>query len=151
MSEWSNRLEVVLVEQEKRAAFDIHEYATEVLEETGGILKQRGVDVEKGLRRSSRASAAATAANMDDEEAEGEGEMVLAFDDIADGKDRAEVCRYFLSCLQLANYGNIEVIPPAASRPVSSSSVSVAAESAGEFTGGFNLRLLSMDKNMMIS
>ena len=37
---------------------------------------------------------------------------IIQFDSVVAGKPNTEVCRVFLACLQLANMGNLMVVPP---------------------------------------
>ena len=91
VSDWTSRLEPILQAQEEAAPFDIHEYSDNVLSELSSITDEQKFKTKgtKAIELSSK----------------------VAFEDIAQGKTSAEVCRVFLACLQLANLGNVEVDP----------------------------------------
>ncbi len=93
MNEWTSRLEPLLRDQESAPAYDIHAYSDNMLVQFDQISK-------------SQHHANASTKN-DDSDSD-----VIHFDEIVIGKPSAEVCRNFLACLQLANLGNVEVVPP---------------------------------------
>ena len=131
---WETRLEPVLRAEDGRRSFDIFEYGTTVMR---GIqqgapppvpLTRAEEDAEKAriataaaktsaaavVQQQQRADAAAAAA------AEAAGEVkrdakdekpVLSFADAFRGQPRWEVCRGFLAALQLANSGNVDIVP----------------------------------------
>jgi len=86
VSEWTKRLEPILAAEETHPPFDIHDVGGEILQ---------AVDSENK----------ACAQNGDDDSAE------VPFDAIVRGKVEYEVCRTFLAMLQLANDGNLEIMP----------------------------------------
>ena len=109
MSEWTQRLEPLLQQQEEAPQFDIHRYSEEVI-----------IDIDHVL--ASRAAAAAAAHDQDGDGGEGDehygkgkgggisSSSDILFGDIVAGKPSAEVCRVFLACLSLINQGNLSVI-----------------------------------------
>lgn len=95
VNEWTSKLEPQLRAQEEAPVFDIHEYSDKVLTQLS---------------------------NMDVASKEN---GTVSFTECVQGKSSAEVCRVFLACLQLANTGNLEVVPtfPASSDAGSASQV----------------------------
>ena len=85
VSEWTCRLEPILLEQEQRPEFDIHVYSDRALQ----------IVAEKAVSDSTR---------NDREEC---GTPHVHFSDVVRGESSVEVGRIFLACLQLANLGNI--------------------------------------------
>ena len=90
VNEWTSRLEPLLRDQEAAPAYDIHAYSDNMLVQFDQISKSQHTN---------------TSTKNDNSD-------VIHFDEIVIGKPSAEVCRNFLACLQLANLGNVEVVPP---------------------------------------
>ena len=189
VNEWTGRLESILADQDSSRPFDIHEYSKEVLLDARSIMVRRGRMAANSMAANSMAanddhdghddhnhdgvaSAAAAAADDDDDDPNdsiGEGSNnILQFGDIVEGRQKSDVCRYFLSCLQLANFGNIELISSspgtrpsprsrvdgdglvtallASTASTASTAAAAAAASHGHFDGSFQFKLLSMDR-----
>ncbi len=81
VKEWTNKLEPKLKEQEEAPQFDIHQYSDKILNRVSGL-----------------------AADTNDT-------SNIPFYEVVKDQSPAEVCRLFLACLQLANLGNINVLP----------------------------------------
>ena len=81
VKEWTNKLEPKLKEQEEAPQFDIHQYSDKILNRVSGL----------------------TADTNDTSN--------IPFYEVVKDQSPAEVCRLFLACLQLANLGNINVLP----------------------------------------
>jgi hypothetical protein len=96
VSDWTAKLEPILKAQEESSVFDIHAYSDNLL-----------LDLSTAVSR--QASLFAQQAPVIPEECE---IGVISFEELVHGESSAETCRKFLACLQLANYGNVEVIPP---------------------------------------
>lgn len=134
VSDWTNRIEPLLLEQEKMPVFDIHDYSDRIL-----------VQVHRLVRRPRQ--------RKDD------SKEVMRFDDIlSKGQSSGEVCRMFLACLQLANMGNLLIIPPPAQTMPSTtttkgSKTSHAAAVAlvdGSHDRSFSIQLLDVSKKIDI-
>lgn len=85
VSEWTQRIEPILQQQEEAHQFDIHEYSNFLLHDIKKISQPGKNHSNKKVKE-------------------------ISFDKVVDGKNSEEVCRLFLTCLQLANLGNIEVL-----------------------------------------
>lgn len=81
VKEWTNKLEPKLKEQEEAPQFDIHQYSDKILSRVSDL-----------------------AADTNDT-------SNIPFYDVVKDQTPEEVCRLFLACLQLANLGNINVLP----------------------------------------
>jgi hypothetical protein len=89
VADWTIRIEPILLAQEKAPSYDIHQYSDKILVQMNKVISKRQKQINKKNKES------------------------IKFDDIVAGNvSSAEVCRVFLACLQLANYGNVLVIPP---------------------------------------
>lgn len=82
VTEWTQRLEPILAEEEKHPPFDIHRVGDKIIE--------RLVETEE---------------NEDESK-------VVSFDSVVTGQVDFEVCRSFLAMLQLANNGNLHIVNP---------------------------------------
>jgi condensin-2 complex subunit H2 len=82
VAEWQDKLTPVLAAEEERKPYDIHESGADVLD--------------------------TLAANKEDED---DQEFAMDFGDVVHGSEKFQVCRAFLACLQLANNGNVDIIP----------------------------------------
>jgi hypothetical protein len=109
VSQWTQKLEPLLDEQERRPQFDLHNYADTVLSNIDSNLKISKTSGKKDKN-------------------------TLDFGEIVQGQSTEEVCRMFLACLQLANQGNVSVLPPT-EREMDS------AAHTGAFHGTFGLKL----------
>ena len=130
VDEWTRRLEPILQAQEEAAPFDIHEYSDNILSDIKVITLQQQRE-QKSMKKNKNMM------KIKDEN--------IAFNHIASGRSSAEVCRMFLACLQLANLGNIDVIPPAAT--VSHNQYECNASIAPEI---FQVRLLAEERHKAI-
>lgn len=132
VADWTNRIEPILNEQEKMPPYDIHEYSDRILIQVDKI-----VHVSKGGKK------------VQDS---------VKFNDIVVNKKNhspAEVCRVFLACLQLANMGNIFVVPP--TKTLSDLSTQkldkkeiIQSNNAGNFSDSFYVKLLDTNKKIDI-
>ena len=95
MSDWTRRLEPLLRAQEEGVQFDIHDYSDR-------FLSQVSTMVHRPQPKSVRDA--------------GHDPAIVNFHAVAAGQAAPEVCRMFLACLQLANMGNVSVIPPSLSK-----------------------------------
>lgn len=105
---WTARLEPVLQRQEEAEVFDIHKYADTVLQDLA-TLSLHHVEPEAQIKEE------------------------VSFKDVVEGKSSGEVCRVFLACLQLANFGNVDVMPLQRGEVV-------------DYMQPFHLRLLSAER-----
>lgn len=87
VSTWTQKLEPVLAQQESETPFDIHVYADQVLQR----VQQLQVTEQEGPQQPQ--------------------EEVVSFEQVAQGLSSKEVGRVFLACLQLANLGDVDVLP----------------------------------------
>eukprot|EP00455_Lapot_gusevi_P056009 TRINITY_DN9205_c0_g2_i3.p1 TRINITY_DN9205_c0_g2~~TRINITY_DN9205_c0_g2_i3.p1 ORF type:complete len:366 (-),score=108.38 TRINITY_DN9205_c0_g2_i3:147-1115(-) len=83
---WQARLEPILEEQEAHPPFDIHAYGQKLIHKL----------CEEPEASDEKAPAA---------------ETQVAFDDLVQGETSYDICRLFLASLQLANNGNVEIVP----------------------------------------
>lgn len=125
--EWTTKLEPLLEAQELAPVFDIHEYAQRVLDEASDLVHQHEL-TRKDVDTTTEASM----------ESAKEDVKMVDFEDLVQGNNRGEVCRFFLSCLQLANFGNIEVVP----ERLLSSQQELIHNNRGNFSGKFHFKLL---------
>ncbi len=82
--------------------FDIYEYSDEVLTTANHILLEKKKRKEK-LKQENKHEL------FKEKQDEG-NEEDIKFSEIVTGKSTSEICRLFLSCLQLANQGNLEIM-----------------------------------------
>eukprot|EP01035_Chromulina_nebulosa_P017504 gene17504-23061_t len=87
VTDWTNKLDPILREQEKIPAYDIHQYSDNLLVKVNHITKIKSNNIE----------------NISNDNCQ------IKFEEIAQGQNNAEVCRIFLACLQLVNMGNLQV------------------------------------------
>jgi hypothetical protein len=87
VSEWTSRLEPILLDQEQRPEFDIHAYSDKALEKVA--LRSKELVLEKSSSKDEN------------------GPAQVHFSDVVKGESSFEVGRIFLACLQLANLGNL--------------------------------------------
>lgn len=85
VTEWTKRLEPILAAEELHPPFNIRSIGGEIIEAVGN---ENGGDVDTKSKDAS-----------------------VPFESIVRGKVEYEICRSFLAMLQLANDGNIEIIP----------------------------------------
>ena len=132
--------------QEEGAQFDIHDYSDRFLSQVSNL-------VHHPLPKSKRDAGADPA--------------IINFHAVAAGQSAPEVCRMFLACLQLANMGNVSVIPPNYGKEVSSvTPATVPSKARGKKTdvdamatecsgcmwrqeAGFDLRLVSESRRLL--
>lgn len=88
VSEWTGRLEPLLLEQEQRPEFDIHVYSDKALDKVAHRSQEIVDRCQKGEKLE-------------------EDESHVHFSDVVKGESSFEVGRMFLACLQLANLGNL--------------------------------------------
>lgn len=112
VAEWQDRLEPLLEEQEHREKFDIHQYGSRIIDRIVAEIDELNLDDYDG----------------DDDDAT---KREVDFNDVTSGFEAPDVARVFLSTLQLANQGNVEIVRP---------STEADEEAAAQ---GFRLRLLS--------
>lgn len=97
VNDWTAKLEPLLRNQELAPAFDIHQYSDKILSQFSELstrnVRKRLLDEKVMDKSSSQLS------------------NVIQFEEVVVGQPREEVCRAFLACLQLANLGNIMVVP----------------------------------------
>ena len=141
VTDWTNRIEPILQNQEKVPVYDIHEYSDRILLCVNKLVQQN-IPPEKNTSNKSK--------------------DVVKFDNIVVNKSHtpAEVCRVFLACLQLANLGNLVVVPPEKNqgheiqRKISKSGKVNACddfvENPGRFHDSFYVRLLDSRKKVDI-
>ena len=98
VSAWTLRLEPLLLEQESRPVFDIHEYSDKALSLVSSKVRVK-VEVAEEHENSTENERSATLEDDDD--------TTVNFSDVVGGESNVEVCRIFLACLQLANLGNL--------------------------------------------
>ena len=104
---WTLRLEPILLEQEARPAFDIHEYSDKTLQLVSNKVHiHEPVDEDRQVLSSD-----------DDEDgtdhqvkAPSTASSTVKFSEVVSGESSTEVCRIFLACLQLANLGNLSFV-----------------------------------------
>lgn len=94
--DWTNKMEPILKEQENRPFFDIHKYSDETLESIHNQIQQKEIKNIKNKKKEQ------------DKNNNNNKENVVSFSSLVNGKESYEVGRIFLSCLQLANLGNID-------------------------------------------
>lgn len=87
VSEWTSRLEPILLDQEQRPEFDIHTYSDRALEKVAHRSKEINLE---GISEQERLNP-----------------TPVHFSDVVRGESSFEVGRIFLACLQLANLGNL--------------------------------------------
>lgn len=80
VSEWTRRLEPILQLQEEGPQFDIRSYCDELMARTKSIARQHP------------------------------DRSIVSFREVAYGKSSVEVGRMFLSCLQLTNQGDLDIV-----------------------------------------
>lgn len=98
--DWTLKLEPILAAQEDSSPFDIHIYSDNILGDASHIISER----RRSLNDPNNIE------NVIAEELTEETVEQVKFSDLAHGKSTAEVCRLFLSCLQLTNQGNLEIL-----------------------------------------
>jgi hypothetical protein len=96
IEEWSNRLAPRLLEQEARPPFDIHDYGTRLINK----VQEVGTEEDR-IAAVSESSKTCSAEPL----------SVANFADLFAGQPSYEVSRTFSSMLQLANMGNIKIVP----------------------------------------
>merc|ERR1719188_2382349 len=99
VSRWHESIGPRLERVERRAAFDVHEYGTHILAKFPGQLQQQQQLEEEEEQAQPDADAPRRKGRK----------TTTTFAAVVEGKDREEVCRYFLSSLMLANTYNIEL------------------------------------------
>jgi hypothetical protein len=110
----------MLQAQEDAPAFDIHDYSDRFLSRVGSLVRRPQPKAEKRPDPSR-----------------------ISFYDAAQGQPPAEMCRMFLACLQLANMGNVEVLPGAPKTLEGSNIANTnGKEKGGGGRWGFDLRLV---------
>jgi hypothetical protein len=97
VSAWESRLLPLLEEQDKRRAFDLHQYGQELL---ARIPDGRPPHEEQEQRKMPRRAG--------DREQQA---CTVRFAELMVGQERFEACRLFLAALQLANNRNIDIVP----------------------------------------
>jgi condensin-2 complex subunit H2 len=100
---WQQHLEPLLVEQDSRKPFDIHEYGRGILK---GALRFLQPADQMRLRQ---AKSKENCMSSDDVDGPCASDPV-SFSKITAGKERYDVCRMFLASLQLANSGNVTLL-----------------------------------------
>jgi hypothetical protein len=80
--------------------FDIHEYSDVILDSANHIVEEK------------RKSLSINQSNLTQEDYKVQSTLVdqITFSEMVKGKSTSDVCRMFLSCLQLTNAGNLEII-----------------------------------------
>lgn len=146
--DWTMRLEPVLRTQELAPSFDIHEYSQRLLVQFDELSRDRAPDQTTRKNNSKKGFS---------------NDVVVGFAEVVAGQTSGEVCRSFLATLQLANSGNIDIIPPtpihtpvsfSRSKPNSSASSSSSSSSmVGRQHGGadlpdeiFQVRVITTEK-----
>jgi hypothetical protein len=107
----------MLQAQEDAPAFDIHDYSDRFLSRVGSLVRRPQPKAEKRPDPSR-----------------------ISFYDAAQGQPPAEMCRMFLACLQLANMGNVEVLPGNHKTLEGSNVPNTNGKGGGRW--GFDLRLV---------
>jgi hypothetical protein len=141
VADWTNRIEPLLFEQERMPAFDIHDYSDRILVQVNRLVHTR--------QRQRKAEDCA--------------KDVVRFNDVVISKEHssAEVCRTFLACLQLANMGNLRILPPqtstvttaatnATAKGMKSSHAAAVALVTGSHDRSFSIQLLDTTKKIDI-
>lgn len=96
ISDWVQKLEPLLVEQDSRRVYDISEYSDKVLCKASlCVMSNMGCGGEEIAAQKSTSNSVAP--------------QLIGFNEIAQGESTHEVCRIFVACLQLANFGNISI------------------------------------------
>jgi hypothetical protein len=90
ISDWVSRIEPLLQEQDARPSFDIDAYSDKVL--CRASVEAMAEKQVKGAKAGALLS-----------------EACIPFEHVVSGEEPFEVCRVFAACLQLANYGSIEI------------------------------------------
>jgi condensin-2 complex subunit H2 len=93
VKEWESKMSVLLADQEKHPEFDIREY--------GELLINR---VQKSKSRNPKSKKVLA---------------VSSFENAVSGLPQYDICRYFLATLQLANYGNVNLVKNASDQSLS--------------------------------
>jgi hypothetical protein len=94
VSDWTKRIEPILNAQEELKPFDIHEYSDDILDTAKYVIIEKRKSLPKNLHEKDIPK------TIDQ----------IAFSEIVSGKSTSEICRLFLSCLQLTNAGNLEIV-----------------------------------------
>lgn len=119
ISDWVEKLEPLLAEQDSRRVYDIAEYSDKVLCKASLCSINTKLNVAKeGL--------------PDQSSTENSSSQNIDFEELVHGESAHEVSRFFVACLQLANFGNI--------------SISEVTGGHGRICG-FNFSLLSSTRN----
>lgn len=95
VTEWTNKIEPLLKEQEERVVFDIHNYSDTTLNTIHNLSIEHMKTTSLPPSTSSTSSSSSSSST-------------IHFSEIVRGKPSYEVSRVFLACLQLANLGNID-------------------------------------------
>jgi hypothetical protein len=100
VNEWTLRIEPILEAQEEMKPFDIHEYSDEVLTTAHSVAEVKRKSLNHNLP------------NLSKEEIQLQSQLMdqISFREITAGKSISDICRLFLSCLQLTNAGNLEIL-----------------------------------------
>ena len=96
-------MEPVLRDQELAPPFDIHQYSDKIL------LQFDELSIQRSQQQRLQANSEDLLSNPLKQFSNAN---IVQFEEAVMGKPREEVCRAFLACLQLANLGNILVVPP---------------------------------------
>ena len=126
VNDWTNRLEPLLREQELAPAFDIHNCSDRLLVKMGQLVKSKTTVVEKVVDELDHSNVTTV-------------KNAIRFNDIVAGNSRSEVSRSFLACLQLANMGNVLMIPP-------KSRDDKNAMTHGDFEAAFSVQLIARNQ-----
>lgn len=122
VADWTRRLEPLLRQQEVAPMFDIHEYSGRVISRLGDLLRLDPAARHRIARTRLSLPGGARSSEGDPSEGGGGSEGAeskcdddwtsVGFEEVVHGQSSEEVCRVFLACLQLANMGNVMVVPP---------------------------------------
>ena len=149
---WEDKLLPVLDQQFHRPQFDIHECGVQLLDT---LALEVANNVNNAATKTQAESGSSTSASMDVEEGEGEGDnernmMAPQFIQLAQKQqsNRYEVCRLFLSMLQLANDRNVELTHDTIDTLPDNMVVNALNSNtvANHLTDSLRVRLLSMNK-----